>query len=41
MLAIETKAAKYDEEDWRTGIPGAMLEGRIGLLQELLDWIGE
>ena len=39
VQSIEIKAAKYDEEAWRTGIPGAILEGRINLIQELLDWI--
>jgi hypothetical protein len=38
-LAIDGKAAKAGEQQWRTGIPGAILEGRISVLQELLDWI--
>jgi hypothetical protein len=36
---IEVKATKYDDEEWRTGIKGAILEGRIDILQEILDWI--
>jgi hypothetical protein len=39
VQSIEVKAEKYGEEAWRTGIPGAILEGRINLIQELLDWI--
>jgi hypothetical protein len=39
VLSIETKAEKYDQEEWRTGIPGAILEGRITLLEEILDWM--
>ena len=37
--AMEGTAAKAGEQSWRTGIPGAILEGRISVLQELLDWI--
>jgi hypothetical protein len=36
---IEVQAAKYDEEEWRTGVPGAILQGRINVLEEILDWI--
>jgi hypothetical protein len=36
---IEVKASKCYEEEWRTGIPGAILEGRISMVTELLDWI--
>ena len=41
VAAIDAKAAKAEDEEWRTGIPRALLEGRIILLQELLDWIEE
>jgi len=41
VAAIEANAAKAEDEEWWTGIPRARLEGRIILLQELLDWIEE
>ena len=37
--SIEAQAAKYDEEEWRTGVKGAILQGRINVLEEILDWI--
>jgi len=37
--SVEVKAAKYNEEDWRTGVKGAILQGRINVLEEILDWI--
>jgi len=37
--SIEVQAAKYDEEDWRTGVKGAILQDRINVLEEILDWI--
>jgi hypothetical protein len=37
--SYELKAAKYEEEAWRTGVSGAVLEGRMDLLQEILDWM--
>ena len=36
---IEAKAANHAREEWRTGIPGAILEGRIAVLEEILDWM--
>jgi hypothetical protein len=36
---IEVKAAKCDDEEWITGIPGAVLEGRISMVNEILEWI--
>ena len=36
---IEVKAAKCDDEEWRTGIPGAILEGRISMVTDILDWM--
>jgi hypothetical protein len=36
---IEVKAAKCDDKEWRTGVPAAMLEGRMDVLQEILDWM--
>jgi hypothetical protein len=33
------KAAKWDDEEWRTGIPGAILEGRISMSNDILDWM--
>lgn len=41
LVAIETKATKYGEAEWRTGITGAMMESRISLFNELLEWIEE
>lgn len=41
LTAFEAQAAKRDDEEWRNGIPGAVLEGRISLLEELLYWIDE
>jgi hypothetical protein len=39
--AVEIKAQKYHEEDWRTGIKGAFLESRLNTLEEILSWIDE
>jgi hypothetical protein len=40
VMLIEVKTAKWGEDElWRTGVPGAMLEGRIDMLLELLEWI--
>ena len=39
VLSVEAKAQKYGQEEWHTGIPGAILEGRINVLEEILDWI--
>ena len=39
--SIEVQASKYDEEEWRSGVPGAILQGRIGALEEILDWIDD
>jgi hypothetical protein len=39
LSCIEVKAEHCDEEEWRSGTTGAILEGRIGLLGEILDWI--
>jgi hypothetical protein len=36
---IEVKAAKCDDEEWSTGIPGAILEGRISMVNDILDWM--
>ena len=38
-IALEAKTKKYGDEPWRTGIPGAILEGRITALEEVLVWI--
>jgi hypothetical protein len=37
--SYEIKAAKCEEEAWRTGLPAAMLEGRMDVLQEILNWM--
>jgi len=37
--AIEIQAANYEKEAWRTGIPGAILKGRLDVLGEILDWM--
>ena len=38
-IALEAKTKKYGDEPWRTGIPGAILEGRITALEDVLVWI--
>lgn len=40
VVAIETKGDNYHDERWRMGIEGAILEGRIDVLDEILQWIG-
>jgi len=37
VASIEAKGENYNLEEWRTGTPGAMLEGRIETLTEILD----
>ena len=41
MLAdcITVRTTHAHEEKWRNGLPGAILEGRITILQELLAWV--
>jgi hypothetical protein len=39
LLSIEVKAEHCTEEQWRSGTPGAILEGRMSMLRELLDWL--
>lgn len=41
MLAdcITVRNIHAHEEEWRLGTKGAILEGRITILQELLAWI--
>jgi hypothetical protein len=39
LVAVETRTAKYNEAEWRTGVIGAMMESRIITLNELLEWI--
>jgi hypothetical protein len=41
ITAIEAKAAKCDDEAWTNGIPGAILEGRMNMLGEIIDFITE
>lgn len=41
MLAncITLRNTSAHDAEWRTGIKGAILEGRITILQELLAWL--
>lgn len=39
VSSIEIKAARYEDEEWREGIKGAILEGQLSLLRELIDWV--
>jgi hypothetical protein len=39
LLSVEVKAEHCDEEQWRTGVVGAILEGRMSILREILDWM--
>ena len=41
MLAdcITVRTENAHLEEWRTGVKGAILEGRITILQELLVWM--
>jgi hypothetical protein len=41
LLSVEVKAEHCDEEQWRTGVVGAILEGRISILREILDWMAK
>jgi hypothetical protein len=41
VVSIELMAEHCNEERWRRGIEGAILEGRISILRETLDWIGK
>ena len=40
VQSIEVQAEKYGEEEWTTGVKGAILQGRIDAVEEILDWIG-
>ena len=39
-MSIELMADHIEEERWRTGVEGAILEGRLSALREILDWMG-
>ncbi len=41
MLAdcITVRNLHAHEEEWRVGVKGAILEGRITILQELMAWV--
>lgn len=41
LVAIETQATTYLDEEWRSGITGAMLDSRINVLHDLLELIIE
>jgi hypothetical protein len=39
VLSLEVKGEHCEEERWCTGVEGAILEGRMSILREIMDWI--
>jgi hypothetical protein len=39
IVSLETLADRYHDERWRSGAACAILQGRLSLLRELLDWL--
>ena len=39
VLSIELKGDHAEDNTWTTGVVGALLEGRISILRELIDWM--
>ena len=39
VLSIELIGESYHDEAWRSGVEGAILEGRMSVLREMLDWM--
>ena len=40
VQSVRLQNELYGEQQWRTGVPGAVLQGRIGTLIEVLNWMG-
>lgn len=40
VQSVRLQNELYGEQQWRTGAPGAVLQGRIGTLIEVLNWMG-
>jgi len=41
VLSIELMGDHCEEERWRSGVEGAILEGRTSIVRELLDWLAK
>ena len=39
VLSIEVMGEGCQDERWRSGVVGAILEGRMSILREVLDWL--
>ena len=40
VLSVRLQNELYGEQQWRTGVAGAVLHGRISTLIEVLNWMG-
>src|ERR1039457_5370799 len=39
VLSIEIMGERYEDRAWSAGLEGAILQGRMSILREALDWL--